>query len=295
MKILIAYDGSIHADSALEDLKWAGLPRNAQAIVLTATDWPMHAPRTWGMVDTGYGQEWTQRIAAAEQLAEAACNRIQTDFPEWDVQLETPTGDAATVILEKAHAWTPDLIVVGTHGRSGFKRALLGSVSLKLSREAGSSVRIARPRLHEGPIHLLIGNDGSPQSEAAVNEVCRRFWPAGTEARVVAVHEVLVPANSERIAIGESIYGKINEDEYFRLRNSAHEASEKLRHVGLVVSPVVEEGEPKEILVREARSWNADSLFVGARGLGGVERLLLGSVSSSVVTHAPCTVEVVRH
>ena len=41
MKILIAYDGSIHADIAIDDLKWAGLPLNAEAIVLSAVEWPV--------------------------------------------------------------------------------------------------------------------------------------------------------------------------------------------------------------------------------------------------------------
>jgi len=57
---------------------------------------------------------------------------------------------------------------------------------------------------------------------------------------------------------------------------------------------VVEEGDPKDVLLEEARNWNADAIFVGARGLGRVDRFLLGSVSSATVAHAPCTVEVVR-
>jgi nucleotide-binding universal stress UspA family protein len=62
----------------------------------------------------------------------------------------------------------------------------------------------------------------------------------------------------------------------------------------LTASSFVTEGEPKVMLVNEARSWNADTIFLGARGLGLVERFLLGSVSATVVSHAPCTVEIVR-
>ena len=294
MKILIAYDGSIHADAAIDDLQWAGLPANAEAVVLTAVEWPIQAPRSLGMVDTGFGQEWTERVAAAEQLAESACARLQRYFPQWDVQLETPTGDSATMILEKANAWPADLIVAGTHGRSALKRVVLGSISLRLVRESGCPVRVARPRTEEGPIRLLIGTDGSPEAEAAINEVCRRYWPAGTEVRVLAVQEVLVPANAERLAIGERLYDQMNKDEHLRLTGVTRNAAEKLRAAGLTVSPMIAEGDPKDTLVREARNWNANTIFIGARGLGRVERLLLGSVSSATVAHAPCTVEVVR-
>ncbi|MFX4689754.1 universal stress protein, partial [Acinetobacter baumannii] len=47
-------------------------------------------------------------------------------------------------------------------------------------------------------------------------------------------------------------------------------------------------------LIEEAEKWQADSIFVGARGLRGRERSLLGSVASAVASRAPCSVEVVR-
>jgi len=244
------------------------------------------------MVDTPFPHEWSECVAAAEQLAESACNRVHSYFRQWDVQLEVPTGDPATAVLEKANAWGADLILVGTHGRSGLARAVLGSVSLKLVREAHCSVRVARRRMHDGPIRLLIGDDGSAEAQAAVTAVSRRSWPPCTEARVLAVHEALVTANAE--AIGPSLCSQINQDEHFRLNLEANQAGEKLRNAGLIVSPVVEEGDAKEVLLREAKNWNADAIFVGARGLGRVGRFLLGSISSATVAHAPCTVEVVR-
>jgi nucleotide-binding universal stress UspA family protein len=172
---------------------------------------------------------------------------------------------------------------------------VLGSVSLKLVREAPCSVRVARASKHEGPVRLLIGIDGSFEAAAAVDEVCRRSWLRGSEAQILAVHEVLVPTNAERIAIGEESYRQVDEQQRLFLKHTAEEAVEKLRQAGLSVSSVIQGGDPKEALVEAAKSWNADMIFIGARGLGRVERLLLGSVSSATVAHAPCTVEVVRH
>jgi nucleotide-binding universal stress UspA family protein len=295
MKVLIAYDGSTHADIAVNDLQFAGIAPDAQAIVLTVVEWPLQTPRSWGMVDTGFPHEWTMRVRAAEASAEAACQRIQKQFPHWNVQMETPTGHPAAMVLERAAGWPADLIVVGTHGRSRLERVLLGSVSMKLVKEAHCTVRVARMRTHDGPIRLLIGDDGSSEAETALEEVRRRSWPPGTEARVLAVHEVLVASNAERIAISERLYDQINADESFRLNHVVTHAAEKLQAAGLIVSPAVEEGDPREALIRAAQTWNADTIFVGARGLGRVERFLLGSVSSATVAHAPCSVEVIRH
>ena len=294
MKILIAYDGSMHANVAIDDLQWAGLPQDAKARVVSVVEWPLHAPRSWGMVNTDFPHEWTFRVAAAERSAQAACDRIQKLFPQWDLQLETPTGSPAQMILERAAEWPADLIVVGTHGRSRLARVVLGSVSMKLVKEASCSVRVARARNHDGPLRLLIGDDGSSEADGAVDEVCRRSWPAGAEARILGVHEILVTTNAERMAISGRFYDQINEDEHFRLKHVGTRAAERLHNAGLLVSPVVIEGDPKEALVQEARTWNADTIFIGARGLGRIERLLLGSVSSATVGHAPCTVEVVR-
>jgi len=295
MKVLIAYDGSDYADIAIDDLSWAGMPENADAIVLTAVEWPLQAPRSWGMVDTGFAAELEEHIKAAERVADQGRRRLEKLFPRWKIHAAAaPAGHAATAILDKATAWPADLIVAGTHGRSALARAVLGSVSLKLVKEAPCSVRIARRSNHDGGICLLVGNDGSPEAERVVDAVCKRSWPAGTVARIVAVHELLVPVQTTDIGMDPDLYGKINEDEHFRLRHVVNQAEEKLHQAGLVALPIVTEGDPKDILVARAQDWQASTIFIGARGLGRVERLLLGSVSSATVAHAPCTVEVVR-
>jgi nucleotide-binding universal stress UspA family protein len=295
MKILIAYDGSSYADVAIDDLQWAGLPQDADVVILSVVEWPLQAPRSWGMVETGFSVELEEHVKAAERLAERARRRLHGYFPNWRIQTAaSPAGHAATAILEKANAWSADLIVAGTHGRSGLARVFLGSVSMKLVREAPCSVRIGRARHGDGPVRLLIGDDGSAEAEVALAEMMHRKWPAGTEVRVLAVHELLVTTNAESLAINPGLYDKINEDEHFRLKDLIKRDAEKLHQAGLTVLPILEEGDPKESLLRQARTWGASTIFIGARGLGRVERVLLGSVSSATVTHAPCTVEVVR-
>jgi nucleotide-binding universal stress UspA family protein len=190
MKVLIAYDGSTYADLAVEDLRWAGLPGRCQAMVVF-------------VVEGHSSHEWLAETRAALASAEAACNRLQVLFPDWDVWLETPSGDPASVILDRAASWSADLVVTGTHGRSGFKRLMLGSVSLAILHESPCSVRVVRAGIgrKDGPIRVLIGNDGSREGEGAVDEVCRRAWPAGTEVCVVSAAQTLAPADPESFAL----------------------------------------------------------------------------------------------
>lgn len=282
MRILLAYDGSISADVAITDLKRAGLPPVAEILIVTAIDG---------------GPE-----ALAAQRAAVAADRVRSSFPESNVSSSVLSGPPGRAILETSEVWHPELVVVGTHGHSHVARLLLGSVTVELIHKAHCSVRVARPGRSsaEAPIRFLIGDDGSTEAAAVVRAIRRRTWPPGTEARVVAVTETLVPVVA---GIGAStlaqepasrVIREIDELERERLQVVAHDSTQALREAGLKVTATIVDGEPREALLAEAEQFNADAIFVGARGLGRVERFLLGSVSSYVVTHAHCTVEVVR-
>lgn len=83
-------------------------------------------------------------------------------------------------------------------------------------------------------------------------------------------------------------------DEHDWVRRMVDASAEKLRAAALIVSSLVKEGDPRRVLVDEAELWEADFLFVGARGLRLTERFLIGSVSAAVAVRAGCSVEVVR-
>jgi nucleotide-binding universal stress UspA family protein len=137
--------------------------------------------------------------------------------------------------------------------------------------EAACSVRVARctDERRAGPIRVIVGFNGTPDSEAAVDAVALRAWPEGSEARIITAR-----AGSKPEAHGV--------------------ASEKLRVAGLTVSEVGREGDPAQVLIKEAEEWGADSIFVGTRDVHGFRHLLHGSVSSAVAARAQCSVEVAR-
>jgi nucleotide-binding universal stress UspA family protein len=108
----------------------------------------------------------------------------------------------------------------------------------------------------------------------------------------------MVPALEAGALATEPAYRVIEESdqrEKARLSRLADTATARLQKVGLITDNLVIDGDPRYEINAEADRWKADCVFVGARGLGAIDRLLLGSVSGSVVAHAHCTVEVVRH
>jgi nucleotide-binding universal stress UspA family protein len=301
MKILIAYDGSASADAAIEDLRRAGLPEDAEAHVLCVeSDGVTHSE---GKVETESAGSWRAKLADAEHLAAEASGRIMSYFPRWTISFEGLWGSPTKTILETSRWWHPDLIVAGSFGRSRMARLFLGSVSLDLIHKAPCSVRITRIRKTSrpgSPVRLLIGIDGSPEAEAVIREVATRTWPEKTEAQIVSVVETLVPSIG---GLGASTFAQepasrvireVDEREREWLRGVADDAADALRQAGLKVTISVIDGDAREVILAKAKLWNADAIFVGARGRGRVERLLLGSVSTYILTHAHCTVEVVR-
>ncbi len=294
MKILIAYDGSSCADAALDDLKRAGLPEEAEAFVMSvAEQWfPPPPPSSYEIVESSLiwsatpeaVQQMSQATEQANTMAFQASQVVKSNFPNWMIRAEGCCGSPASEVIEKAEEWGADLIVVGSRGRSGFSRLILGSVSQRVVTEAPCSVRVSRSSggKKDTPVRILIGVDGSPCSRVAVRTVAARAWPKGSEVRLVSSVDPW------------HMYAVEPADKYAGAEGIQQLAEAELRAAGLQVSSVIKEENPKHLLVAEAESWKADSIFVGARGLGRLGRLLLGSVSTAVVSRSHCSVEVVR-
>jgi nucleotide-binding universal stress UspA family protein len=303
MKVLFAYDGSACANDALDDLKRAGLPSELDLLVVSIAEvWVLDANEedehgeelavAHSIAISAHAREGLER---ARVFAKHAADRIRKEFPAWTVDTRVYPDSPAWGVLHASDEWTPDLIILGSHGRSALSRFFLGSVSQKVLSEARCSVRIARHSdcVAGSPMRLLAGVDGSPDSEAAIDEIASRTWPAGSSVKVLAA---VGP-------IGVFVDPTFNYDfvqwegtarQWERLEQVAADAARRLRDAGLLVDTRVCDGAPVPLLLSEATELGADCIFLGARGHRFMERFLLGSVSASIAARADCTVEVVR-
>jgi len=305
MKILIAYDGSEYADAALHDLKRAGLGSAVELLIMTVADVFVPPPINEG-IDTTYVPEGVRRaherarhkLDEAQGLAKRTSEQIQSIFPNWQISYEAVADSPAWALIRKADEWKPDLIVMGARGLSVFGgRLILGSISQRVLYEARCSVRVARgsDRPADKPVRILIGVDNSPDSKAAVDEVCNREWPMGTEVGLLAVVDTVMAIASDPAEPSTEKWIEVAEEENWdQVREIFAPAAEKLRNAGLHVEVLIRRGNPADQILQEAHTWDADCIFVGARGTRGIDRLLLGSVSSAISARAHCSVEVVR-
>lgn len=146
-------------------------------------------------------------------------------------------------------------------------------------------------------MHILLATDGSRAADQARDLVAALPWREGGLVRIVSV----APTRADLLGIPWSMNVLADadqlEDASLRVHRDALDAAEReIRSArsNLVIEPILIRGRPASAIVDEARAMQADLIVVGHRGHGPWESMLLGSVSSEVVDHAPCPVLVAR-
>ncbi|MFP4312599.1 MAG: universal stress protein [Nitriliruptoraceae bacterium] len=211
------------------------------------------------------------------------------DHHELDVDLDVVRGPTAEALLHLAdeHA---SMIVVGSRGLGGFRGLLLGSVSRQLCEHAPCPVTVVRNLPADRPVRLdtiVVGVDGSPDAHRAL--CVAADLAVRSHARIIAVHaasgDALTDASVAPLTIDRRNLPDLLEGWCEPLHERGLEDHES----------VVVEADPRRALLEVAEERDADLVVVGSRGLGPISRLLLGSVSSSVLQHSPTPVTVVPH
>lgn len=302
MKILIGYDGSESADAAIRDLVRAGLPEDVEAVVLTVAEHYVADPADSIWQDSGADfatvpHRVAELVRQSHLVTERGTQGVSELFPHWTVTGETTGTFPVPAILDRSSMWHPDLIVLGSHGRSCIGHLLLGSVSLEVLSHATCPVRIGRSRhvVDISPVRILVGTDGSQDSAHAVDLLAARSWSEGATVSVVAVMDLrqFIPSKDLAPTLLDDLFASENA-ERDRLQRAVDDACASLRKSGLLVQGEVVDGDPGKVLLDRAEKWGADSIVLGARGVSGLQRFVLGSVSYAVCARAHCSVEVAR-
>ena len=141
---------------------------------------------------------------------------------------------------------------------------------------------------------ILLGVDDSVYTRRTVEFLRGMTWPAKTRVVILSA----IPFTIQAYA-GVHVHAAASNDELLDQLTKLHQdivtsAERELREAGFTTEGRVLMGDPRETLVETARNEGADLLVVGSHGRSGIAKLLMGSVASHVVTHAPCSVLVVR-
>lgn len=141
---------------------------------------------------------------------------------------------------------------------------------------------------------VLLAIENSIHSWETAEAVAAALWPPQTIVRVLSAVEALMPASPEMWADSAGVFEDAQQEMIKNTEKMTERVAELLSACGLIANTVVREGSPRQVIVDEAKAWNADLVVVGSRVNTGIKRWLLGSVAEYVVSHAPCSVEVIR-
>jgi len=143
MKILIAIDGSDFSHVALQNVIARPWPANTEVKVLHVVEPPsLLMGREMGGYDPEFEMVWKALREQAKALVAKAAEKLRG--AKFNVSTELVEGDPKSQIIDAARNWHADLIVLGSHGRTGLSRFLIGSVSQDVVRHAHCSVEIVR-------------------------------------------------------------------------------------------------------------------------------------------------------
>ena len=193
-----------------------------------------------------------------------------------------------------------DLVVMTSHGRSGLRRAWLGSVTDQLIRSREVPVLVVRAGEGEAvgpawePGEILVALDGSPLAEAALGPAMEvaRLWDA--KVSLVQVVSPIRPTNPEH-GLPSSYWQQATADRRGSAQEYVMEVAERVRESGINATGVAVIGKRvPETLIDLAEPGRVSLMVVGTHGLGGVGRMLLGSVADEVVRGANVPILVVR-
>ena len=285
LNILLADDGSQHAQAAVEWLQSIPLPPKSQISVVRA----FHS-----------GQ--IQLVSEFEKSLERT--KAQLSSLGHRVQTELQMGHAAEKILEIAQARKSDLIVLGAKGLRSTLSILLGGVAQQVVEYACCPVLIVRAP-YRGFCRVLLVTDGSPSSQSAARFF--RKFPLPVDADVSILHvlpPIYTPVMMEpHHGVWQTIYAEqINPraEEVFRKKvaksGEAVLARTRLllqRH-GIETTSVLARGDAATEILDHAGKNQIDLIVAGSRGLSQFKSLWMGSVSRKLVHYADCSVLLVK-
>ena len=290
MKVLVALD---FGDSSLEALRQG----RALAHGLNGTLAAVHVlPASHDLASLFPGRSLSGVSDAVEEersvrhaLEEHARSKLGLELTEVYVE----RGAAYAEILRRADSLGADYITVGSRGRTGLARVVLGSVAERVVRHAHCSVLIARPQQRSGVV--LVATDLSDPSRPAIAAGAAAAKRTGARLVVASALEWGGFTGAPLIGILGSLPALPPVEVQAQVRDALLTSLQQaMASAGAEGEARVLDGTPAHAIVAAAEELGAELVVVGTHGHTGLARLALGSVAESVVASAHCSVLAVR-
>jgi nucleotide-binding universal stress UspA family protein len=308
VKIVLGVDGSAWSQAAIQavlDHPWPDGTEIRLVSVIRTLDTVIPAVELF--FDTRSGAALGDLYVEAKRQLEimaADLNRVLTNCL---FSADARVGDIAEGLMSVAETWQADLIVVGSHGKTGLAKLFLGSVSQALVTSAPCPVLVVKVKNNEKPAaqdhsdfkRILVPIDDSYFSGVAMHWIAGRQWADGAEFRLlhVANHDINETAEEKHARhadheTAEQHHRAIHAAGMYALEARAKYLAERMGHNRF--SCKVVDGKPSHAIVEQADKWPADLILMGSHGHQSKALLILGSTTREVTANASCSVEVVR-
>jgi nucleotide-binding universal stress UspA family protein len=300
MRVLLGIDGS---PGSLAAAQFAGQLLSADKDSVTFYYSP---PPVWvrAVADaSGTAGELQGYLASA--VFSKACEYLPQPLRE-SVQTIVGARDPRSGLLIAADERRADLIVIGARGTGRLKQPTLGSLARYVVHHAAIPVLVVRRGINAPiqPIRVLLASDGSEVSQHASEILQRLSWPPGTIGRAITVlessREGQIPQwladqldDQQLATLGFGRFAR-GEEEEARVRQETEQWYGKLPTMFQGRDPLVVTGHVGDQILQAIDSNQVDLVVIGARRQGPIRRLLLGSTSEYVLSHAACSVLIVR-
>jgi nucleotide-binding universal stress UspA family protein len=279
-RIVVGVDGSVGGEHALQ---WAAQEARARHLDIDV----VHA---WSPPLSIYPVDLTAdaaayRAAGADVLARALAG-VDDLAGAGHVTSHLAEDNAASALIGASAG--AELLVVGSRGRGGFTGLFLGSVSRTCLHLASVPTVVVPPEWQQRTTRsVAVGVDGSGPSRAALAWALAEAAAHGARLRIVNVYDLApyISTLGTAVAPDSELLDKSS-------RALLEEMTADARDSGVEVEVIAASGPTAKTLL--GATSGEDLLVVGSRGLGGLRRLLLGSVSEHCVHHSSCPVAVVR-
>ncbi len=297
--ILVPLDGSDTAEQALPHAAMLARLLDAGIILARVPETIVVPVMSAGIWITDEVEPPEAHAQAEDYLAEVARRAVLAGLT---TQTVVPSHPVAAGILHAVEMTSPDLVVMTTHGRSGFRRWVLGSVADKVVHTSPAPVYLVRAAEPEdaaatpAPIQrIMVPLDGSTAGEQALPtaiDLARR-----TGARVVLVRVPVVPGFATVIPETAGWIPQLLQQKAVEATAYLESVAEALDTQGIGVDidvEIVTAGGVAEGLVASSREWGADVVVMSTHGRTGLRRWVLGSVADGVLRQADRPVWLVR-
>lgn len=286
--ILVPTDGSDHSVRAAEHASQLAEAFDATVHVVHVVDVETLAgPFSAGGVDESY----VEQLKADGQ---DALDAVETALPTDDVETAQIEGSPAAAILQYADEHAVGAIAMGTHGRTGIERYVLGSVTEEVIRSVGMPVLTARAtaasRVADGYESVLVPTDGSEYAAEAYEPgiaMARTFGARLHAVNVVDVTDIAPSPDAEPAGSVLDSFETAGETATGEIATAASEA-------GLEAVTAVREGTPARSLLEYVADQGIDLIVMGTAGRTGPSRYLLGSTTERIIRHADVPVVAVN-